>query len=201
MLGSLVKGALEGVGWEIHRVPKPGRAIDVSAPSADKIHYACGRVHLGEGWLNVDIRPSGPANYRYVNLIDRHPFPDGCFRFGLCEDFIEHVGQADAFVFLIEVYRTLLPGGVLRLSSPSCEGVLSRHYASLDYRTFALARQQAFSELGHVHFFSRQSVELIANHIGFDVEFVNPGESRYPELRGIDARTDPINFHADLTKR
>jgi SAM-dependent methyltransferase len=201
MLGALVKGALAAGGFEIHRVPKPGRKIEQIVPSVSKIHYACGHSYLDAEWLNVDILPKGPANYMYVNLVDRHPFPDDSFRYALCEDFIEHVGQADALIFLCEVHRTLRQGGVLRLSSPLLELVLTRHYPRIDYATFALARRQAFVEYGHLHFFARSNIEAVANHIGYDLKFVNVGESRHPELRGIDVRNDVINFHAELTKR
>ena len=97
---------LQKAGWAIHRVPKPNFSATEVTPEQDRIQYVCGYNYM-PGWLNVDIITGGPDNYLYVNLVEQHPFPDNHFRFAVCENFVEHVGQADSLVFFEEVHRTL----------------------------------------------------------------------------------------------
>jgi predicted SAM-dependent methyltransferase len=68
--------------------------------TSDRIHYGCGDRVL-EGWTNVDVfdesYPYGVVDLdtkkRIVqaDLAARHPFRDGTFQWGYCEDFLEHL--------------------------------------------------------------------------------------------------------------
>jgi len=200
MLRRAIKYAINSAGFEIYRSPIPGRPARPINPQFDRIHYACGRNIL-PGWLNVDISPTGPENYKYVDLTSGHPFPSNSFSFALCEDFIEHITQADSLMFLLEVHRTLKSGGVLRLTCPGLEGVLTHHFGARDFSGFLRGRLEAYTQHVHVHFYSRESLALVANHIGFDIRFVMPNESSHPELQGIDTRLELVHLHAELTKR
>ena len=196
-----IKKILQYFGYEFHRVPILNRSIaNIITPKYERVHYGCGYLIL-DGWLNLDIINQHAENYFYVNLIDRHPFPDNTFKFAFSEDFIEHIDQASSLIFLVEVYRTLMPGGVFRITTPSLDNVLSKHFQTINLGTFQNGCIEAFSSLGHIHFYSITNLVLIANHIGFDVAFVKHGESKYPELNGIDTRSDFVYLHAELTKR
>lgn len=199
MISRAILKGVHALGYDIIRRPKPALPPKISRPDFDRIHYGCGRTYL-DGWLNTDIISSGPANYMYVNLIDRHPFPDNYFRFGFSEDFVEHISQADSLLFLVEVYRTLRVGGVLRLTFPGLESVLQKHYPSPEFATFSLGRDEAYTQLGHVHFYSRDSLAVVAKHIGFAISIVEGGQSVHPELNGINTRLGGVSLHAELTK-
>ena len=199
MFKRFVINALKAAGYEIHRSPRAIPPVAQVAPKYPKIHYGSGRVYL-DGWLNVDIIASGPENYMYVNLVERHPFPDNSFKFAFSEDFIEHVDQASAMMFLVEAYRTLAPGGVLRITTPDLDKVLTKHYRKQDFSGFEVGREEAYSSSSHIHFFSKDTLRAVAAHIGFDTHFVEGGSSVYTELDGINTRSDEVYLHAELVK-
>jgi predicted SAM-dependent methyltransferase len=175
----------------------------------DRVHYGCGGNIL-PGWLNVDgvtwSFAGGLRSANSITLVDlagRHPFPDEAFQFAYAEDFIEHLTQADSLTFLTESYRTLRPGGVLRLSFPSLEGVLAKHYVDNSFATAVAAKQDAFDNWGHEHFYSSRSLELVARHIGFTgFEEVEYGRSEHAALTGLETRSGQIglNLNVELTR-
>jgi predicted SAM-dependent methyltransferase len=172
----------------------------------DKAHYGCGRRLLGDGWLNVDM-PAAFADttnaYLQADLTSEHPFPSDFFKFAFTEDFLEHLEQPKSIMFLSESFRTLKPGGVLRLSFPGLRGVLRRHYRSSDYQGAAIGQHEAYTMWGHRHFYSEESLSAVARHIGFsNVESVEYGKSKYEDLSDLDSRSDQqdLNIYAELTK-
>lgn len=200
MLKRTIIKTLRYFGYELRRLPKSQEKPREVIPAFSQIQYGSGRNYL-PGWLNVDIGRTGPENYMYVDLTKRHPFPDNSFHFGFSEDFLEHIDQASSLLFLEEAHRTLRARGVLRLTFPVLDAVLEQHFVPISYECFAKGIADAFETHGHIHFYSRESLALVANHIGFDMEIVECGKSKYPELEGINTRTASINFHVELTKR
>lgn len=175
-----------------------------------RIQYASAEK-LMAGWLNVDLASEAyirnvcatDAVYRCQNLIEPHPFADDTFEYGFGEDFLEHLEQDEAIIFLCEAYRTFKPGGVLRLSTPSLEGVLARHYRTSDYGGAVMGQHEAYRMWGHLHFFAKPEIQLLAEHIGFaGVHFEKYGQSRHEALRGIDTREHQadLNLIVELTK-
>lgn len=200
MIKKLIIQVLKYFGYEIQRRPISHHVSKEVIPAFEQIHFGCGRNYL-PGWLNVDIISTGPQNYMYVDLTSRHPFPDQSFQFGFSEDFIEHIDQASSLLFLVEVHRTFRIGGVLRLTFPVLDAVLKKHFSLIGYEDFLIGKEEAFDSYGHIHFYSRDSLALVADHIGFDMEIVEHGKSIYPQLDGINTRLDSVNLHVELTKR
>lgn len=178
----------------------------------NKIHYGCGKK-IFKGWLNVDgydesypdgsIDPGIAENIFYCDLTQKHPFPLDYFEFGFCEDFLEHLDQGDSLIFLEEVYRTFCTGGVLRLSFPGFEGVLKRHFNNRGFEEFRLGQKDAYATWMHKHFYCKDSLKLVARHIGFGrIEFVEYGVSRYLIFNNLDSRPDQVdlNIYVELTK-
>lgn len=178
-----------------------------------KIQYGCGKNIL-KGWLNVDgfdesypdgfIEPKIAENIYCCDLASKHPFPSNYFKFGYSEDFLEHLDQADSLLFLEEVYRTFASGGVVRFSFPSLEGVLKKHYQAIDYEVFELGKKDTYTTWTHKHFYSKDSLTLVAKHIGFyEIHFVEYGISKYPELNNLDTRREQIglNLYVELVKK
>lgn len=169
---------------------------------AHKVNYGCGS-DIHEGWLNVDLYESNKPGYLKLNLLEKHPFEDSSVQFGFSEDMLEHLTQAESIFFLSEVYRCLRPGGVLRLSFPGLEGVLSKHYYPATEQRVREGEFEAYSFWGHIHFFSKSELKLVAKHLGFkEIEFVGYGESRHQELTGLDTRLQQIglNTYVELTR-
>jgi predicted SAM-dependent methyltransferase len=172
------------LGYEFYRSSRPLSHRDYEAAlnqntvllesqSIQRINYACGEKLLGEGWLNVDGRNlSSAANFTRIDLTVKQPLPSGWFAYAYAEDFIEHIDQSDFLVFLTEVYRVLRPGGVVRFSTPDLRNVLEHHYRPANTEAALQAKEQAYIRWQHRHFFSRETIQLLATHIGFhNVEF------------------------------
>lgn len=178
----------------------------------DRIQYACGPKFL-KGWVNVDCYPPAVMRERFamppdqvyyqVDLSGRQPFADQTFALAYAEDFIEHLGQQDAIIFLSECWRVLKPGGVLRLSFPGLAGVLRRHFSSREYGVLRKGVEDAYLHYEHRHFFSREELALVAGHLGFSrVSFTGYGESDHEGLRGLETRDQQqdLNIYAELTR-
>lgn len=189
-------------GKAAHADPAATQIVSAVRGDFTRINYGCG-TNLIEGWLNVDLFPSDEPNYRCLNLLEKHPFSDKVFRFAFSEDVLEHLNQAESIFFLSEIHRTLEDGGVLRLSFPGLEGVLSRHYTPASETTVRRGEFEAYAFWDHIHFYSRDELALVAKHIGFsEVNFVEYGQSAYTELAGRDTRDTQIglNTYAELVK-
>lgn len=185
---------------------------DLPDPLPGKIHYACGRNVLS-GWLNVDgfdvTYPLGTVDQELAtgiyqaDLTREHPFPEGHFRFGYAEDFLEHLSQAESLVFLSECYRTLRPGGVLRLSFPGLRGVLDFCFKTTVHQEVLQGVHDAYTVWSHEHFYCEETIELVARHLGFsEVAHRAYGESPHPELAGLETRPNQtfFNLFVELTK-
>jgi len=179
-----------------------GQIVGAPAVGPLQVHYGCGR-NLIEGWLNIDLHESSASNYRCVDLLEKHPFSENIVCFGFSEDFLEHLSQAESIFFLSEVYRTLAPKGVVRLSFPGLEGVLAKHYSPSTEERVRRGEFEAYTFWEHLHFYSKEELILVARHIGFGrIEVVEYGVSRYAELRKLDTRPGQIglNIYVELTK-
>ena len=213
--GQRARRVLRVAGIDARRVPRARLPWEREAQdprelvrqhNLDAIHFACGTNVHAPPWINVDgLAPPVRAGTWSVraDLTARLPFDDATFRFGYSEDFIEHLTQSEALSFLSEAHRVLQPGGVLRLSTPSLEGVLRRHYRRTDWEGARVGAAEAYDPYGHVHFFSRGSLEAVARHLGFSaVEDVAFGASRHERLRGVDTRAHQVdlNLLVELTR-
>ena len=80
----------------------------------NKLHLGCGN-NIIKGWINIDI--SGIADV-VTDLRKPLPYPDNSALYIFNEHFIEHLTLEEAYHFLRECYRTLIPKGVLRITTP-----------------------------------------------------------------------------------
>jgi predicted SAM-dependent methyltransferase len=177
------------------------QTISQSQRNYDKIHYGSG-INILANWLNTDFLDLDFENYIQLDLCDKQPFPENSISFAFSEDFLEHLSQEDSIFFLTEVFAVLKMGGVLRLSFPGLEGVLKTHLRNEKFRHFNL-KLEAYKFWGHLHFYSREELTLVAQSIGFSkIEFVEYGKSSYSELQNLETRFNQIglNIYVELTK-
>ncbi|MGD0036254.1 MAG: hypothetical protein ABSC53_03055 [Bacteroidota bacterium] len=215
-----VKELIRTIGFEVHPIYKGMKKFDEKAFSElcktnlfqlnehriQKIHYGCGPNLFGDHWINVDIADKQPELgkvYSAVNLIRKHPFPSNFFLYGFSEDFLEHLDQSEALIFLSEAFRTLHPCGVLRLTFPGLRGILKKHYKSGDFEGAAIGQSDAYTHWEHKHFFCEESLSIVAKHIGFsEITFYEYGKSKHQELMNLETRINQkdINIYAELKK-
>ncbi|GAB3961652.1 hypothetical protein GCM10028805_61050 [Spirosoma harenae] len=231
MVRSLKRGlhtAVNGLGYELKKIQQnkfsnqtdEGFYLDTKGFS--KIQYGCGTKLLND-WVNVDSLPiellaawretqipdasQHPVDsfyFRTLDLTSRQPFADNSFEYGFCEDFIEHLSQADSITFLSECFRVLKPGGVLRMSFPGLEGVLQNHYfRPTSYKSAYNARLDCYDQWGHIHFYSREELRLVATHLGYSrITFTTYGVSTHSVLNDLETRAnqDKVNTYVELQK-
>ena len=194
-------------------VQRPWTAADGIGNGA--INYACGAKPI-KGWVNVDIFDASFQSFLEqssdqpdigdvfnFDLLAPHPFEDNTFSYAYCEDFVEHLDQRECILFLVEVLRTLKPAGVLRVATPSLDGVLRRHFWKKDRNQAYSEADQAFTQWGHKHFFSHSTLKEMGYALGFaGYKKRGYGASRHQALRNLETRPLQIelNLYAELRK-
>jgi predicted SAM-dependent methyltransferase len=92
------------------------------------LNLGCGfRYH--DEWTNIDINSTGQNVIAY-NLLKGIPFSDETFDLVYHSHIIEHFSKDDAPKFLLECYRVLKKNGIIRVSFPDLEQIIS-HYIRL----------------------------------------------------------------------
>lgn len=154
-----------------------------------KVQVGCGPHNLMADWWNVDIRPF-PGIDCVMDVTK--PWPFGGLEYVYGEHFLEHLSLEGAVAFLDNVWNSLKPGGIIRLSTPSLEWVLSTHFNLLETNpqkridsTFSINR--AFHGWGHQFLYSKEFLSSLLENLGWQgIGFFEYGKSDRPPLRGIE---------------
>jgi len=163
-----------------------------------------------EGWIATDINPTSPE-VMTVDLLRPLPFPTESVEFFHAEQVIEHLDFSEIGALLLEIARCLIPGGVCRIATPDATRFvdLPRKLASDDtdsqdwqdwlvsanrmwgvderfVNDWIFAVNRAFNWWGHRFLLTRPLLDDLLRTRGFLTEWQVMGESRFPELRGIE---------------
>jgi predicted SAM-dependent methyltransferase len=76
-----------------------------------------------DGWLNVDILPK-ENTVAYMDATEPFPFENNTLDYIFSEHMIEHVTYEGGAKMLRECYRTLKPGGRIRIATPDLQTVV-----------------------------------------------------------------------------
>ena len=87
-----------------------------------KLHLGAGN-HLLQGWLNSDLYPNSKRSI-HLDVSRPFPLPDDKFEYAFSEHMIEHLSYRDGEHMLRECYRVLVPGGIVRISTPDLKILL-----------------------------------------------------------------------------
>lgn len=154
-----------------------------------KLQVGCGPQNVMSDWWNVDIR-AFPGIDAVMDVTKAWPFDGLEYVYG--EHFLEHLSLEGAIAFLDNAWKSLKPGGAIRLSTPSLEWVLSTHFnlseANPQRRidsTFSMNR--AFHGWGHQFLYSQEFLTSLLQNLGWEkIEFYEYGKSKHPSLNGIE---------------
>jgi predicted SAM-dependent methyltransferase len=170
-------------------------------PAADRLHLGCGS-NLLPGWTNVDLNAA--AGVIEHDLTEPFPLPSETVKFIYSEHFIEHITRGQASALLKECRRVLVPGGVIRLSTPSLEKLLEEYaarrtteWSDVCWRPNTPCRMvnEGMRLWGHQFVYDLDELTLLLNEAGFEqLAQVAWRESRHPELKGLESRP----FHGEL---
>ena len=89
-----------------------------------RLHIGCGQQAMA-GWINIDNQGL-PGVDQVLDVRNGLPFSGVAAIYA--EHFLEHLSLDDGLGFLTECRRVLSGDGILRLSTPSLDWVVSTHY-------------------------------------------------------------------------
>ena len=153
-----------------------------------KVQVGCGPHNIMADWWNVDIRPF-PGIDQVMDVTKPWPFNGLEYVYG--EHFLEHLSLEGAIAFLNNVWKSLKLGGVIRLSTPSLEWVLSTHFNLSETNpqrridsTFSMNR--AFHGWGHQFLYSKDFLQSLLDNLGWQkVVLAEQRKFRVNKVRGV----------------
>jgi predicted SAM-dependent methyltransferase len=167
-----------------------------------KINVGCGPSIL-DGWLNADLHPIDRRVIK-MDATQQWPFSNGEFDRVFSEHMIEHVPYEGGKIMLEEAFRTLKPGGRIRISTPSIDFLanllaipsqLEQDYIEWACENFS-QNQPVCAETvvnnfvrawGHQFIWSEKLLKTIMFNVGFDnIDHCFIGDSRDPEFVGLE---------------
>jgi SAM-dependent methyltransferase len=97
-----------------------------------KVNLACGGVYVaGDGWINLDYS-SNNRNVQRADLLGSLPLADNCASIVYSSHFLEHIPRDQVNRLLLECFRILKPGGILRLVVPDLDNLCRTYLAHRD---------------------------------------------------------------------
>ena len=164
-----------------------------------KLHVGCGKVRL-HGWINADLDPRAQL---VINIKHHLPFRRDYLERIYCEHVLEHVPAESGLTFLREAYRTLKPGGVVRIAMPDLDDLVDGYIH--DWRRFdwinwpghefvqtkAEMINIAFRWWGHQYLYNHEELERRLREAGFrSITSCDHGKSEHPDLVNLETRAD-----------
>jgi predicted SAM-dependent methyltransferase len=152
-----------------------------------RLHIGCGQQAI-PGWINIDNQGL-PGVDQVLDVRNGLPFAGVAAIYA--EHFLEHLSLAEGLAFLVECRRVLSDDGVLRLSTPSLDWVLTTHYhwdaTEEGLRDDCMRLNRAFHGWGHQFLYNRPMLSSTLRAAGFaQWTFHAYGESDRPELKGLE---------------
>lgn len=165
------------------------------------LHLGCGNNIL-EGWANVDLaKASGVIRH---DLSSGLPVNDATASIIFSEHFIEHLTRHQGLVLLRECYRALVPGGKLRISTPSLQKLV-REYSngqvdewgdvSWEPGSPCAMVNEGLRSWGHQYVYDEHDLKGLMEEAGFvNIRRMPWRQSDHEALRGLECRP----YHEDI---
>ena len=166
------------------------RNTHASAISAGvRLHVGCGTAAI-PGWINIDQFPL-PGVDRVLDVSEGLPYHEVAAIYA--EHFLEHLSLHEGLAFLRGCRRSLARDGILRVSTPNLDWVVTTHYHSGAWSeeqqaaNECMAMNRAFHGWGHQFLYNEAMLRTIVRWAGFgEVTFHRYGQSDVPELAGLE---------------
>ncbi len=202
LIAAHTKRRLNAVWLNFKDVSGPSeRQIAESLSGAEKLHLGCGSRRF-EGWANIDI--AGPPGTIRWNLTRPIPGKSNSIRFIYSEHFLEHITRAEAAVLLKNCFDLLMPGGIIRISTPNLKFLIEQYgigrveeWRDMGWSpaTPAQMLNEGLRLWGHRFVYDNDELSLALREAGFLIpRVVQWRESEYDELKGRETRP----YHGDL---
>lgn len=141
---------------------------------------------------------------RYANVARRIPHDDHSVDVVYCSHMLEHLDRAEAELFLREVRRVLIPGGIVRLVVPDIRLLVTEYLTSGDAdilvertllavprqrSTVARAKALIAGAREHMWMYDGPSLANLLDDVGFvEPQILPPGETTIIEPGALDLR-------------
>ncbi|MBI5837009.1 MAG: methyltransferase domain-containing protein [Candidatus Eisenbacteria bacterium] len=166
-----------------------------------KLHLGCG-PHVMEGWANLDLE-AGEGAIAF-DLTRPLPLADGAITHVYSEHFLEHLTREQGLALMRECHRVLVPGGVLRVSTPDLakmvmEYLMSRTTEWRDMEWNPATPCQMMNEgmrlWGHQFLYDEKELRAMLVEAGFEAaQRLAWRQSGRAELRGLETRP----YHGEI---
>jgi predicted SAM-dependent methyltransferase len=189
-----------------YKVFSAGTIIEryLASTGVRKLQVGAGPNNL-PGWLNTDIEPR--PGQAFLDATKPFPIPDNSLNYVYAEQVIEHLSFKGGMVMLRESYRTLAPGGKLRIATPDLRQLVAlfdqddteaeRRFMTAHLKMERLSVKEPerplfimnmyFHAWGHQFLYDKQSLQSALESVEFrDVRFLRHNESDDPELRNVE---------------
>lgn len=181
------------------------------------LHIGCG-TNILKGWLNTDIKVHG--HVLYLNASGPFPLENDTLDYIFSEHMFEHLSYENGKTMLRECYRTLKPGGILRLTMPTLDFLiklynepddeLHQQYARWSLQQFAPQMYEDFTSRnaklpmalvvnnfmrfwGHQMIYNFSLFHDMLEQAGFtNIKECQTGLSEHPYLQGLEHHGDVI---------
>ena len=167
-----------------------------------KLHLGCGQNYI-ENWINIDSHSPYKIDLCY-DLRNPLPYHEESVDFIFNEHFIEHLTLNEGLVFLKECYRVLKINGVLRISTPSLNWLVSMYVANkLDEwkdvgfmpTTKCNLMNEGMRSWEHIYIYDYEQLVSVLENASFKQIYSVPWrKSIYEELNGLECRP----YHREL---
>lgn len=176
-----------------------------------KVHLGCG-ANIMPGWQNLDCvhNKPGVTYWRCPQVSLSHLFGANSIDFIYTEHFVEHITLGEFELLLADAYRTLKPGGVMRISTPDlkviCRGYINeaiQDYSQVGwfFESGADYVNEAMRLWGHQYLYDYDKLMSCVKKAGFkNHESSAFRKSRYPELCGLECRPDYRDLIVEIKK-
>lgn len=146
------------------------------------------------GCLTADIDPRADV---YVDLLQPLPFDDNEIDHIFCEEAIEHVDKAAALRLLRECQRVLKPGGLLRVTTPDLNWLISA-LASADLTCDGF--NECFYGHGHRYIYTQDELAALLTQAGFTSTRVSSYQDEASVLGLLDSHADRFRHPPELSQ-
>ena len=190
-----------------------------------KVNLGCGNTTPKE-WINVDYAPGAflakipivnalkltkmkwDNNIKIHNLLKPFPWPTNSIDEVYTSHTLEHFTRQEGKRFLLECYRVLKRGGVIRVVVPDLKAEINSYLSGKTHSDFFVEHlmvlypnprnllQKLLMPLiafPHKCMYDSEALLAILNKIGFRASAKNPFESKIDDIRDIELEERTVN--------
>jgi len=158
-------------------------AADLVRPMLVKLNIPCGEC-VKEGWVNLDFRTGLDPRISPWRWPDQIPYSDNHVDVAVVSHFFEYLSLAEYQLFLLDLWRVLRPGAVLRIGDiETAHGFVWRKPGEPSRGTGELKSLP-----------TRGAVSDAARAVGFGVHDAKPGITLSPHADAVELDTRALRY-------